>query len=855
MDMDDAEYYRNVWGFDPVVDRTWRSKNEFWYEECYDLVNDASLREAGVKICARVVAKKNRRVRNYIVFRRGGVEATVNCVHTAVTTVPVDAPVDDPALLEAARSTETHAVDLSPEEHFASLKSYVAGIASFGLGNLLAASYLQPGIPDPVRLPFGFNEAMQLQVMRAVRAVAPRATERLVCDYLVGLAKEAGPAWVVSRLNYLDDLYGVKEVIFRNVDAFRRVDGELQSRDFRLVAARNEGTHHEILDYLAGLGDEEVDEALWENAAVGYSKASAAGQRFLSKIYSDLVREGGPRGLATFRSREGSLEVHVGSYSLDNDPDLRDVRLELRVVHDSKTGKIQACVVFRGGGKSLVVEVPTTNSLGTTWAGATEPELTFAYLNYQVKRLVASGFVNSLGSSSNLRRTSPTFWLRGFGWRTHAAFVEVLWELVPEAAPRLVRDLFTRLVSELGPSTWEKVRVWDSQYRVTRAFFSDPVAFDAVDAKLGCAPFWALAASSPATHPRILEKLALQVDVEVCEALLGNPSLPKRAFKRVRDNLRRLYAAFPVDLEDYDVPSFLPSVRVRAKSLVWPTTVVVVLSGALAYLVAFSAGMVLDATPFPEQQYGAVGGSLLNATYFLGISVASSFVILYLVKRMGEKALKYVVVVAFFLLGTLLLLFYGEVVLYVLRAPEASYLVNPFVAVGASLALVAIQLGSSTNLRRNAVAVAWSALIGSFFGSVMSTWTTVVVLLALGGWEFFSVSRGPMRQILGEMGIWLEGEEEDARVSRVVRRERLRETPLDVGIGQLIWFSTLTSHVLVSTGSLVAFGVTTAFLLVGNRTMLGVFQKARVVPGVLFPLLFGLAGFAVGVPVAGWVGV
>ncbi|HMF34951.1 MAG TPA: hypothetical protein VKK79_26250, partial [Candidatus Lokiarchaeia archaeon] len=143
-DQEDLEYYRKTFGFDPDADLTILEgpPRVFRYEASFPLANDFLLNRAGVEICARTEMDAYR-IRNRIIFRRGEREAVVDCVHTAVSTL-------DPAMLlsetgdvdeerlEQVASTEQQQTRLPLAAHFASLKSYVAGIAELGIGNILA---------------------------------------------------------------------------------------------------------------------------------------------------------------------------------------------------------------------------------------------------------------------------------------------------------------------------------------------------------------------------------------------------------------------------------------------------------------------------------------------------------------------------------------------------------------------------------------------------------------------------------------------------------------------------------------------------------------------------------------------
>ncbi|GAB4312275.1 MAG: hypothetical protein Kow0069_12980 [Promethearchaeota archaeon] len=272
----DREYYRNVHGFDPVTSRIYPSKNPrvFWYEQEFSLSADPPLDRAGVLICARVEVDGDS-ITNRIVFKKRGtrVESVVNCVHTAVCALDVKAASElrgdeksRKRIVEMARSTELQPVDLSPEEHFASLKSYVAGIAELGISKMLAASYHSD--IDPFTLPFGFNSAMQKQMVSALRKIAPEATRALVRQHVFYLAMHASRQWFDVRLSLLDNLYDLPNVLFSDPDTFLALDRLIRSTKLRVLAAKHPQVHPRIMAHLAKEGNEEVRQLVALNWAV-----------------------------------------------------------------------------------------------------------------------------------------------------------------------------------------------------------------------------------------------------------------------------------------------------------------------------------------------------------------------------------------------------------------------------------------------------------------------------------------------------------------------------------------------------------------------------------------------------------
>ncbi|GAB4324096.1 MAG: hypothetical protein Kow0069_29510 [Promethearchaeota archaeon] len=234
MDPGERDYYVEVHGFDPVADRL-PTEEGFAYEATYSLSNgsDAELDAAGVKIVARVRVEAGGVTRNQIAFRAGDLEKIVHCVHTAVYVGELSEVSDLSAelLADLAQSTENKPIQLTPEEHFASLKSYVAGLAELGLGNAFRWVYGPGGSLDGL----GFNSLLLQQVATAIRSLVPEASKRFFTSVAVEIARASPPSWLVENIEFLDRALGLGDV-FLDLTMFRRFCSILGAERLRAAA-------------------------------------------------------------------------------------------------------------------------------------------------------------------------------------------------------------------------------------------------------------------------------------------------------------------------------------------------------------------------------------------------------------------------------------------------------------------------------------------------------------------------------------------------------------------------------------------------------------------------------------------
>jgi hypothetical protein len=217
------------------------SGNRYYYEEMFEFKNDPILKQAGVKIGARVyfkypVAKKSQTAlvffagrfdpivevdyskmapQNRIVFKKGSIEKEVACVHTAITTVTVDQLAGmteeqiDRNMVEFARTTEGNKpIILEPREHFIALKIFVAGIVELGLENIILMTYHSEE-DNPETLPFGFNSALQSQIAQCLTKVCPKEAYHILSNLVEELWESVPKEWLKPRINMIEKMYGL----------------------------------------------------------------------------------------------------------------------------------------------------------------------------------------------------------------------------------------------------------------------------------------------------------------------------------------------------------------------------------------------------------------------------------------------------------------------------------------------------------------------------------------------------------------------------------------------------------------------------------------------------------------------
>ncbi len=202
----DLAYYRQTWGFDPIKDRQEifdKGVHFYRYEFRLPLEYDPPLKSADVQVIARVEFDSQDVSHNRLGFIREHNCSLVECIHTAIyDATPEDladwSPEDYESLVS---STEGCPAILPPWEHFASLKSFAAGLVDRGI---LSTIFGPPGV----------NEIYD-QLVNCLYNVAPDVVKPLVIDRAGEIIEQAEEKWVKIHAEPLYLRYNVN-LLFGN---------------------------------------------------------------------------------------------------------------------------------------------------------------------------------------------------------------------------------------------------------------------------------------------------------------------------------------------------------------------------------------------------------------------------------------------------------------------------------------------------------------------------------------------------------------------------------------------------------------------------------------------------------------
>jgi len=304
------------------------------------------------------------------------------------------------------------------------------------------------------------------------------------------------------------------------------------------------------------------------------------------------------------------------------------------------------------------------------------------------------------------------------------------------------------------------------------------------------------------------------------------------------------------------VPHFLPTYRISSKFYALPIIFVVIIAGILSYLTYIEAGVQIDGGYLSEEEFGALGG-ILNGVIFTIMAAASAFLIIYLVKKRGIDVLKYIFGLSFGFLSFFLSLFFSSIIVYLffLQFPESPSLVytyNAFINI-----LLPIYVGiftlfllygyftSKSIFTKNIIVLYMGLLVGASMGVLMPLWTTLAILIGISIWDIFAVlyKKGPIKEMID---IASQGDTNNDMTKKDIQEkiesgEAVYDTSkLEIGIGDLAFYSMLTSSALIQANSVIVMILTAIAIIIGTGITIMGLKRNKILPGLPISIFLGI---------------
>jgi hypothetical protein len=298
------------------------------------------------------------------------------------------------------------------------------------------------------------------------------------------------------------------------------------------------------------------------------------------------------------------------------------------------------------------------------------------------------------------------------------------------------------------------------------------------------------------------------------------------------------------------IPYYFPTYRIKRKFYPVPIILVVLIAGILAYLTYVEAGVQVDGGYFSESEYGAIGG-IINGLIYTVLAGFSAFVIIYIIKKKGVGALMYIFGIGFGIVTFFQTWFFGEVILYlsISSYPRLYYLLDVelifFTAVFTIFMLYKYFTSKSIKIK-NFVVLYIGLLIGASMGVLMPLWTTLAILIGISLWDMFAVlyKHGPIKQLIDMVS---EPDDENNNYSEEELKERIQTgeytydtSKLEIGIGDLAFYSMLTSSALVQTNNVIIMILTSLAIILGTGITIMGLKRNKILPGLPISIFLGI---------------
>ncbi|MFX1320893.1 MAG: hypothetical protein ACFFAQ_04525 [Promethearchaeota archaeon] len=297
------------------------------------------------------------------------------------------------------------------------------------------------------------------------------------------------------------------------------------------------------------------------------------------------------------------------------------------------------------------------------------------------------------------------------------------------------------------------------------------------------------------------------------------------------------------------IPHFFPTYRIKRKLYSLPIIIVVLVAGLLAYLTYIEAGVQIEGGYFSESELGALGG-LLNGLIYTALAVVSAFVIIYFVKRKGIDILRFIFGISFGLVGFFQTWFFGQIIIFLIfyKSPILFYLFY-FELIFFSAVLVMVMLYkyfTSVSINtKNFIVLYIGLLIGASMGVLMPLWTTLAILIGISCWDIYAVlsKKGPIKQMIdfasnsGDPENLLEEEQKE----KIKSGDLIYDTSkLEIGIGDLAFYSMLTSSALVQTNNIIVMLFTAIAIIIGTGITINGLKRNKILPGLPISIFLGI---------------
>lgn len=257
------------------------------------------------------------------------------------------------------------------------------------------------------------------------------------------------------------------------------------------------------------------------------------------------------------------------------------------------------------------------------------------------------------------------------------------------------------------------------------------------------------------------------------------------------------------------------------------------IAAALLGMIVFLSGFRLYAEPIPESEFGFLA-AIGNAILFVVLATVGATLVVLLLKYGRERFLRYLLIGAFGFISIVVALYFGYLYVIVFQFIDSYLAILLLIAFIMTIGLAFITV-DDTNRMKNGGLLIFGAAIGAFLGVVLPIWTSVLLLIGLAIYDYFSVKKGPIRKI-----VELTEDDPDKLGALAVS-----SAEWDIGLGDVAFYSMMTALALVNFGFLPTI-LTVIGIVAGFLITLKLLEKRGIIAGLPVPVALGLLGLTIG---------
>lgn len=244
-----------------------------------------------------------------------------------------------------------------------------------------------------------------------------------------------------------------------------------------------------------------------------------------------------------------------------------------------------------------------------------------------------------------------------------------------------------------------------------------------------------------------------------------------------------------------------------------------------AYLVLTSIAQgstsLVQVTPLPEGL-----GSFVNGLYFVILALIGATLLYLLIKRKKLRLIGLITGLALTVAVLMLSIIYLFAAFSLLDVPFTAALILTLTVAASVTVLADFLIFKIQGKFSNTVILLLGGALGAFLGVFIPVVSAVLILAFLAVYDIYAVYRGPVGKI-AQRGL------EELRGLSFSFRD------VQMGLGDLTFYSMLTGLVLAAAGPIVC-AASTIGILIGVFLVLKMLEKRGMFPGLPFPVLLGL---------------